>query len=265
MPLSDWIGWMLLYCTEEDSSVNVRASTTKSVHPSLLSLLFVLFSLSSGWLQPARAEGSLRIVAFGDSLTAGLGVSPDESYPAQLQQRLAALPYHVRVINAGVSGDTTAGGVRRVPWVLNSKPDIVVLELGGNDGLRGLSLDQTKQNLEQIIQRLQAGGAQVILAGMKLPPNYGQDYSSGFEAMYPDLARRYRLPFIPFFLEGVAASAMLNQADGIHPTKEGYRIVADHVLTVLRPLLDQRNGAKNGTGPEEKKAPARPEAPGGRP
>jgi len=181
-----------------------------------------------------------RIVAFGDSLTAGLGVSADESYPIQLQRRLDALHYRYRVINAGVSGDTTAGGLRRVPWVLNSKPEVVILELGGNDGLRGLSLDQTKSNLSQIIQRLQQAGVTVILAGMKLPPNYGQEYTTGFEAIYPILARQYHLPLIPFFLEGVAASTTLNQADGIHPTKEGYRIIVEQVLKTLSPLLDQR-------------------------
>lgn len=182
----------------------------------------------------------MRIVAFGDSLTAGLGVAADEAYPAQLQRRLDDMGTRARVINAGVSGDTTAGGLRRVAWVLNSHPDIVILELGANDGLRGLSLEQTRQNLERIIERLQHAGVTVVLAGMKLPPNYGPDYTAGFEAIYPALAQRYRLPFIPFFLEGVAASATLNQADGIHPTKEGYRIITEQVLTALRPLLSQR-------------------------
>ena len=181
-----------------------------------------------------------RIVAFGNSLTAGLGVSADESYPAQLQRRLDALNYHYRVINAGVSGDTTAGGLRRVPWVLNSKPELVILELGGNDGLRGLSLDQTKSNLAQIIQQLQRAGAIVVLAGMKLPPNYGQEYTADFERIYQSLAEQYRLPMIPFFLEGVAASATLTQADGIHPTEEGYRLIVEQVLKILSPLLDQQ-------------------------
>lgn len=185
-------------------------------------------------------EAPARIVAFGDSLTAGLGVAADEAYPAQLQRRLDELHLRYRVINAGVSGDTTAGGLRRVSWILNGKPAIVILELGANDGLRGLSLEQTRHNLEQIIERLQSAGVTVVLAGMKLPPNYGPDYTAGFEAIYPALAQRYRLPLIPFFLEGVAASATLNQADGIHPTKEGYRIVAEQVLKSLRPLLRQQ-------------------------
>jgi acyl-CoA thioesterase-1 len=121
-----------------------------------------------------------RIVAFGNSLTAGLGVPPDQSYPAHLQRTLDAAGYAYRVVNAGVSGDTTAGGVRRVSWVLNSKPTIVILELGGNDGLRGLSLHETQANLERIVQQLQQASVTVVLAGMKLPPNYGQDYTAGF-------------------------------------------------------------------------------------
>ena len=125
-----------------------------------------------------------RIVAFGNSLTAGLGVPPDQSYPAHLQRTLDTAGYAYRVVNAGVSGDTTAGGVRRVSWVLNSRPAIVILELGGNDGLRGLSLHETQANLERIVQQLQQASVTVVLAGMKLPPNYGQDYTAGFEALY---------------------------------------------------------------------------------
>lgn len=181
-----------------------------------------------------------RIVAFGDSLTAGLGVGADESYPAQLQRRLDSLGYHYRVINAGVSGDTTAGGLRRVPWILNNKPALVILELGANDGLRGLSVDQARNNLRQIIRQLQEGGTTVVLAGMKLPPNYGHEYTTQFEAMYRMLANEYELALIPFFLEGVGGSSSLNQADGIHPTKEGYEIIVDQILKVLTPVLNER-------------------------
>ncbi|TAL10520.1 MAG: arylesterase [Nitrospirae bacterium] len=177
------------------------------------------------------------LVAFGDSLTAGLGVSPEESYPSRLQEKLLLSGYRYRVVNAGVSGDTTAGGVRRVEWVLKSKPDIVILELGANDGLRGLSLTETRANLEQIIQRLLAGGAKVILAGMKLPPNYGADYTKTFHAMYADLAKRYDVPFIPFFLDGVAAKTDLNQADGIHPTGVGYAIITENIWHFIQPIL----------------------------
>ncbi len=180
-----------------------------------------------------------RIVAFGNSLTAGLGVSPDQSYPAHLQRTLDAAGYAYRVVNVGVSGETTAGGVRRVSWVLNSKPAIVILELGGNDGLRGLSLQETKANLERIIQQFQQASVTVVLAGMKLPPNYGQDYTGGFEALYQALAKRYHLTLIPFFLDGVASSSSLNQADGIHPTGEGYRLIVERVFPTLEPLLER--------------------------
>jgi acyl-CoA thioesterase-1 len=192
--------------------------------------------------QPGRAGGQLRteqprIVALGDSLTAGLGVSPEESYPAQLQRKLDEAGYRYRVINAGVSGDTTAGGLRRVDWVLKSRPDIVILVLGANDGLRGLDLKETRANLEQIIKRLQAAGVRVVLVGMKLPPNYGADYTERFTALYPELARLYGVTYMPFFLEGVAAKTVLNQADGIHPTAAGYRIIVDNLMPVLKPLL----------------------------
>jgi acyl-CoA thioesterase I len=180
-----------------------------------------------------------RIVAFGNSLTAGLGVPPDQSYPAHLQRTLDAAGYAYRVVNAGVSGDTTAGGVRRVSWVLNSKPAIVILELGANDGLRGLSLHETQANLERIVQQLQQASVTVVLAGMKLPPNYGQDYTAGFEALYQTVAKQNHLTRIPFFLDGVAGSSTLNQADGIHPTGEGYRLIVERVFPTLEPLLER--------------------------
>ena len=186
--------------------------------------------------KPVSAE-RFRIVAFGNSLTAGLGVAPDQSYPAHLQRALNIAGYGYRVVNAGVSGDTTAGGIRRVSSVLNSRPAIVILELGGNDGLRGLSLHETQANLERIIQQLQQASVTVVLAGMKLPPNYGQDYTAGFEALYQAVATQYHLTRIPFFLDGVAGSSSLNQADGIHPTGEGYRLIVERVFPVLEPLL----------------------------
>ncbi len=186
---------------------------------------------------PTSSADQPRIVAFGDSLTAGLGVGAAESYPAQLQRRLEDLGYHYRVVNAGVSGETTAGGVRRVAWVLKSQPAIVILELGANDGLRGLNPRETQVNLERIIQQLQHARVTVVLAGMKMPPNYGVEYTKAFEAIYPALAQRYRLKLIPFFLEGIAGSSKLNQADGIHPTAEGYRLIVDKILQTVQPLL----------------------------
>ena len=189
--------------------------------------------------EPAREEWP-KIVAFGNSLTAGAGIPAETSYPSQLQQRLDESGYRFRVINAGVSGDTTAGGLRRVDWVLKSRPQIVILELGANDGLRGLSLDQMHDNLEAIIRRVEAAGAKVILAGMKLPLNYGEEYRSRFEAVYTRLAQaHHNIALMPFFLEGVGAQTKLNQGDGIHPTGEGYRVIVDHLWPVLRPLLAQ--------------------------
>lgn len=177
------------------------------------------------------------IVAFGDSLTAGLGVAPQENYPAQLEARLRAMGYPYRVVNAGISGDTTAGGLRRVDWIIKARPEIVILELGANDGLRGIPLQEIRSNLSQIIRRLQKEGVTVVLAGMKLPPNYGLQYSMGFSNLYEELAKEFDIPLIPFFLERVAARAELNQDDGIHPTGEGYHRVVENVLRVLLPLL----------------------------
>lgn len=186
---------------------------------------------------PKEISENPRIVAFGNSLTAGLGVSPDQSYPAQLQRRLNNAGYHYKVINAGVSGDTTAGGLRRLNWILKSQPSIVIVELGANDGLRGQPLAAMYSNLNEIITTLKESGAKVVLAGMKIPPNYGQDYTTGFASMFEQLARRHSIRLIPFFLEGVAARPQLNQADGLHPTSAGYQIVADNVMTAIEPLL----------------------------
>ena len=215
----------------------------------------------TSWLTPAKGSGNQRrrasrcgstaglkrgipaqeriLVAFGNSLTAGLGVSSGETYPARLQEKLSLAGYRYRVINAGVSGDTTAGALRRVEWVLKSKPDIVILELGANDGLRGLNLKDTRENLSLIIQRFQAAGAKVVLAGMKLPPNYGPAYTGSFQGVYVDLAKHYDIPLIPFFLEGVATKTDLNQADGIHPTGPGYAVVVDTLWPTLLPLLQK--------------------------
>jgi acyl-CoA thioesterase-1 len=145
--------------------------------------------------------------------------------------------YPYRVVNAGISGDTTAGGMRRLDGVIKAKPEIVIIELGANDGLRGIALNEVRANLSQIIKHLKAEGTQVVLAGMRLPPNYGPMYTTGFTNLYSQLAKEYDIPLIPFFLEGVAIRPELNQDDGIHPTAEGYRRVVDNVLPVLLPLL----------------------------
>jgi acyl-CoA thioesterase-1 len=177
------------------------------------------------------------IVAFGDSLTAGLGVPPEQSYPALLAERLRAADYRYRVVNAGVSGDTTAGGLRRVDWALRLHPDIVILELGANDALRGQPLASVRANLEDMIRRFTSSGARVLLAGMQLPPNYGSSYGVEFQRLYADIAKKQGVAFMPFFLDGVGGNARLNQGDGIHPTAEGYRIIVDRLWPYLRPLL----------------------------
>jgi acyl-CoA thioesterase-1 len=178
------------------------------------------------------------IVAFGDSLTAGFGAEPGYSYPDFLQKDLDAAHLVWRVVNAGVSGDTTADGLNRLPEVLALKPRVVILEFGGNDGLRGLPLETTRSNLDQMIAGLQSGGARVVLAGMTLPPNYGPEYISGFEKIYKDLAAKYKPVFIPFLLEGVATNPSLMQRDLLHPTAQGNEIVARTVLRYVKPLLD---------------------------
>jgi acyl-CoA thioesterase-1 len=177
------------------------------------------------------------VVAFGDSLTAGLGVMPDESYPAQLQARLRADGYAYRVVNAGASGDTTAGGLRRVDWALKNKPDIVIVALGANDALRGQDLASVRSNLDGIVARFQKAGARVLIAGMEMPPNYGARYTADFRRLYVEVARKRGAAFMPFLLDGVAGNPQLNQPDGIHPTAEGYRIVVDHLWPYLEPML----------------------------
>lgn len=178
------------------------------------------------------------IVAFGDSITAGYGLNPEENYPTQLQERLIAAGYDQwEVINNGISGDTTAGGLSRVDWVLGQDPDIVILTLGGNDSLRGTDPDSSYQNLAQTIEAIQAQGSKVILGGMQSPRNLGKDYVEAFGSMYPKLAEEYGVSLIPFVLAGVAGDPELNLADGIHPTKAGYTIMVENIWVVLEPHL----------------------------
>jgi len=197
-------------------------------------------ALVAALLVVSTATGADRvIVAFGDSLTAGLGVTPEESYPARLQAKLRAEGYAYRVVNAGSSGDTTAGGLRRVDWALKNKPDIVIVALGANDALRAQNLPSVRQNLDAIVARFQKAGARVLLAGMEVPPNYGPQYAADFRKVYVEVARRRGVAFMPFLLDGVAGKPSLNQADGIHPTAEGYAIVVDHLWPYLQPLLSR--------------------------
>jgi acyl-CoA thioesterase-1 len=183
--------------------------------------------------------GRPKIVLLGDSLTAGLGLMETQAYPARLQQRIDVDGYNYEVDNAGVSGDTSAGGLRRLDWALQGNVRLLILALGANDGLRGLSVDEMKNNLTQIIQRARDRNVMVILAGMEAPPNYGQEYAASFRQAFRDVARQERVVFIPFLLDKVAGRPELNQADGIHPNVQGAQMVADTVWNVLRPALDQ--------------------------
>ena len=185
---------------------------------------------------PAGAQERV-IVAFGDSLTAGLGVPAAQAYPALLAARLRAEGYPYRVVNAGVSGDTTAGGLRRVDWALRLGPEVVILELGANDALRGQDLNSVRSNLDQLVERFQSAGVQVLIAGMRLPPNYGAGYGAAFQRLYEEVARKRGAALMPFFLDGVAGDPRLNQPDGVHPTAEGYRLIVDRLWPYLRPLL----------------------------
>ncbi|MFO0982851.1 MAG: arylesterase [Planctomycetota bacterium] len=194
-----------------------------------------------GEVGSAHNEGTshARVILFlGDSLTAGHGMDPEAAYPALIQQRLD--PARWRVVNAGVSGDTTAGGLRRIDWLLSQRIDVAVIALGANDGLRGLPVEGTRANLEQIIAKIRAASrdAIVVLAGMKVPPNMGPDYARQFADLFPEIASAQHVPLIPFLLEGVAGDPALNQPDGIHPTPRGHEIIAATVWHTLAPLLN---------------------------
>ncbi|MBM3777281.1 MAG: arylesterase [Acidimicrobiia bacterium] len=184
-------------------------------------------------------SGRPRIVMLGDSLTAGYGLESDQSYPALLQDRLDAAGYAYDVVNAGVSGDTSAGGLRRLDWSLDGDVHLLVVALGGNDGLRGLPVTQLEDNLSAIIEQGREAGATVVLAGMEAPPNYGPEYTGSFRQVYRDLAREYDVTLIPFLLDGVAGVPSLNLPDGIHPNPEGARKVEALVWTAIEPHLER--------------------------
>jgi len=194
---------------------------------------------------PGDAPGPERIVPadaplvvfLGDSLTAGLGLPVDQAYPAVVAAELARKGRSVRVVNAGVSGDTTAGGLRRADWVLTQRPDVLVLALGANDGLRGLPLAETERNLRGIVAKARDAGAKVLLCGMLVPTSHGPDYQRGFGALFPRVARETGTPLVPFLLEGVAGRPERNLEDGIHPNAEGQRLLAANILPLLEPLL----------------------------
>lgn len=175
----------------------------------------------------------MTILVLGDSLTAGYGLAASAAFPAQLESALVATGYPVRVINAGVSGDTSAGGLARLEWSLADNPDLVIVALGANDALRGLSPDQTRTNLAGIIERLKQQQISVLLAGMLAPRNMGESYYNSFDNIYPDLAQEYAVPLYPFFLQGVAAQPKLNLADGIHPNAAGVQVMVGGILPLV--------------------------------
>jgi acyl-CoA thioesterase I len=187
-------------------------------------------------LEP-RSKGT--IVAMGDSLTAGLGVNEEDAYPAQLEKKLRAAGYDWKVVNAGISGETSSGTLSRINWVLKLRPDIVILETGANDGLRGIDPRVTRKNIDETIRLLKQQKVTVVLAGMQMVTNLGEEFTQDFADIYPSLAKKHGLILIPFFLKGVAGDPSLNQADGLHPTAEGYRIITATVYPFAKKAIDR--------------------------
>ncbi len=195
-------------------------------------------NLAKPLVTPAIRSDRPKIVAFGDSLSAGFGLLEKESYPYLLQEKLSADGFNYEVLNAGVSGDTSIGGLERIDWVLEMENvDILILELGANDLLRRMPVAAMKKNLAEIIERAQAKKVRVLLCGMFAPPNVGADYQRDFQMAFPDLATEYKTAFLPFLLDGVALNKDLNQPDGIHPNAEGEKIMTDNVYKALKPML----------------------------
>lgn len=208
-----------------------------------LGAALLAFALLSAPAAPAAAE-PVRLMAFGDSLTHGYGLAAGETFPEQLEAALRADGLDVTVINAGNSGDTTAGGRARLDWALADDPDAVIVELGANDGLRGLDPGATYDNLDAILTRLTAEGLPVLLAGMLAPPNLGREYGDAFNAVYPRLAKKHEVPLYPFFLDGVAMDPSLNQADGIHPNAEGVAAIVARIKPHVVRLLEAKDLAE---------------------
>jgi len=206
------------------------------------------FSATALAADPGLAQDSTKsggetkvILCFGNSLTAGFGLEPSQAFPAVIQEKINTRGWKFRVVNAGLSGETTAGGLRRIDWVLQRPVDVLVLELGANDGLRGLPIERAKQNLQAIIDRTRSKypDVRVVLAGMRVPSNLGREYTSRFRAIFPELAEANKAALVPFLLEGVGGVPELNLPDGIHPTSEGQKIVAENVWKVLEPVLEE--------------------------
>lgn len=215
----------------------------------IVAVLFFVLACNNDKTPATKANDSMNqkdavaktktIVFFGNSLTAGYGLSPSEAFPALIQNKIDSLGLPYKVVNAGVSGETSTGGNSRIDWILRQPLEIFVLELGANDGLRGIPLSQTKESLQSIVDKVKAKYASVklVLAGMQIPPNMGPDYTTEFKKIYSELAEKNKMVLIPFLLEGVGGEEKLNQADGIHPTAEGHKILAENIWKELQPLL----------------------------
>lgn len=206
----------------------------------MLTVIFNLFAailLGLPQAEPARAEAPPLIVALGDSLTAGYGLPPEQAFPTLLESRLRQLGVAARVQNAGVSGDTSAGGRARLGWALAEKPALVIVELGANDALRGIEPAQTEANLDAILTELRRRDIRVLLTGMRAPPNMGRDYAGEYDALFPRLAAKHGVPLYPFFLDGVAGEAALNQPDGIHPNLKGVQVIVERIAPHVKRAL----------------------------
>jgi acyl-CoA thioesterase-1 len=215
------------------------------VHMLVLGLALMTAGAASAQAPVAGPSKPIKMVVLGDSLSAGLGLSAPAAFPARLQKALRANGIAVDMINAGVSGDTSSGGRDRLDWSVPEGTDAVILELGANDALRGIDPTVTRAALTDILTRLKARGIAVLLCGMVAPPNYGSDYSARFNAIYPELAKSFGVPLYPFFLQGVAADARLNQADGMHPTAEGVDVIVKNILPMVEAFLGTISGQRS--------------------
>jgi acyl-CoA thioesterase-1 len=214
----------------------MAAGPFRSIAGRMLALLALVLTAALPGSVAAQGK-SLTILAFGDSLAAGFGLGSRDGFTAKLEMALKAKGIEARVINGGLSGDTSAGGLARLDWALEPKPDFAIVELGANDGLRGLDPAQTRANLDAILTKLKAKGVPVLLAGMYAPPNMGPDYGKAFNALYAELAKKHGVAFYPFFLDGVAADPSLNQPDGIHPNAKGVDIIVERILPHVLKLI----------------------------
>src|SRR3979490_61755 len=227
------------------SAVAVERQVRMFLHMLVLGMALLAADAAFAQAPAAAAAKPIKMVVLGDSLSAGLGLSASSAFPARLQKSLKISGIEVAMINAGVSGDTSSGGRDRLDWSVPEGTEAVILELGANDALRGTDPKVTRAALTDILTRLKARGIAVLLCGMVAPPNYGSDYSAQFHAIYPDLAKSFAAPLYPFFLEGVAADARLNQADGMHPTAEGVDVIVKNILPTVEAFLGAISGQRS--------------------